>query len=488
VPLTTPEAGVLSPNAAFDRLAYTNNSSVRKELAFTDDIPGTLYSVNGTIPDGRVATVETEGTFTLRNLDGFIKIGDDQGNSSGSAITIDNDSEDVIVNAYSHRLQGPTHDPALLGILEAGVRVLKLGDHEDVGNSTTIQLYDDTEIIRLRADSAISMKGTSYDYMFPKANPGVNQVLGEGATDDNQLEWVDLPNVGENLSLDDVPVWDGSEFQPSGIQIVPGFNSITFQDVFFINLLGNDLTIGEFEASAIYTGANVTVIGANASATEDTDDTQIFVDPGNAYISIGIRDDAHIRVDNDGAFLSLSAEDVTLPKILEATGDSRKMLVMEDSMIRYKEVILDKKYATFYEKELREYTLGTSPAADTVITIDTIGVAFAADSISISDGLITNERSTTVVWQVDYDFTYTSDEDACRPFFDLTTDGSEVPTPIAGSEAYGELASPLGSQMPGRTFLVSVPSGQAIRLCVKGNTLAATEMNISYLTITIDEK
>lgn len=152
------------------------------------------------------------------------------------------------------------------------------------------------------------------------------------------------------------------------------------------------------------------------------------------------------------------------------------------------EVILDKQYATFYEKELREYTLGTSPAADTVITIDTIGVAFAADSISISDGLITNDRSTTVTWLVHYDFTYNSDEDPCYSFFDLTTDGSEVPAAIAGSSAYSNQVSILGTQHPGRSFLVSVPAGQAIRLCLKGNILAATEMNISYLTITIEEK
>ena len=142
--------------------------------------------------------------------------------------------------------------------------------------------------------------------------------------------------------------------------------------------------------------------------------------------------------------------------------------------------------ATYYEEIERQYTL-TTTGADTIITVDTLTLALATDSISMSSGLIENLKADTVRWQVRYDFYYLSDEDACFALLDLTTDGTETPAAIPGSAARGEQVSLNGGQMPGRTCLVDVPPGQKIRLCVKGNVGVATSMDISFLTITINE-
>ena len=142
--------------------------------------------------------------------------------------------------------------------------------------------------------------------------------------------------------------------------------------------------------------------------------------------------------------------------------------------------------ATYYEETERQYTLSIT-GADTLITIDTLSAAIATDSISISNGLIENLRSDTVRWQVRYDFFFDSDEDPCYALMDLTTDGTEEGVAIPGSAARAEQVSASGGQMPGRTFHVDVPPGEKIRLCVKGSVGVSTSMNISYLTISIQE-
>jgi len=312
----------------------------------------------------------------------------------------------------------------------------------------------------------------------------------------------DIADVGTNLSAYDVPVWAGAEFQPSGIT----------SDGSLTEIIGQSVSIGAFNTVSLSADEELSLGSTNSTITIDANQDMFFQSSsssvkitGKTFVVITSDTSGYVRMGPqgggtgptsshnvtvfEGGLIRVNSPDISFPSTEESTELGQvKVLVLEDSMLFYKDMILDKQSATFYEEVERQYTLGTSPAADTVITIDTIGVAFAADSISIDAGLITNDRSTTVTWMVHYDFTYNSDEDPCYSFFDLTTDGSDVPVAIAGSKAYSEQVSILNSQHPGRSFLVNVPSGQAIRLCVKGNVLAATEMNISHLTITIQEQ
>jgi hypothetical protein len=157
----------------------------------------------------------------------------------------------------------------------------------------------------------------------------------------------------------------------------------------------------------------------------------------------------------------------------------------EEALVLAPNPVQVRQNASYYEETVRQYTLGSG--ADSIITVDTLTLAIKTDSISASAGLIENLKSDTVRWQVRYDFYYLSDEDACFALLDLTTDGTDTPAAIPGSAARGEQVSLNGGQMPGRTCLVDVPPGQKIRLCVKGNVGVATSMDISYLTITINE-
>jgi len=130
----------------------------------------------------------------------------------------------------------------------------------------------------------------------------------------------------------------------------------------------------------------------------------------------------------------------------------------------------------------------TTTGTDTLITIDTLSTALATDSISIADGLISNNKADTVRWQVRYDFFYdATNADLGIAFGDLTADGTEVPTAIPGSKARAEQRSTLGIAMPGRTFHVDVPPGEKIRLCFKGDVGTTTAVDIRDLTISINE-
>lgn len=141
--------------------------------------------------------------------------------------------------------------------------------------------------------------------------------------------------------------------------------------------------------------------------------------------------------------------------------------------------------ATCYQSTLRQYVFPTPATVDTII-IDTLTNALITDSIAQDIGYIRNISSYTMRWQISYNFFRDSDEDPLTSFIDLTVDGTDTPEAIPGSRAYSEQAVANGTQHAGQTFMVDVPPGQAIRLCVYG-AAAALGVDISDLTISVEE-
>lgn len=277
-------------------------------------------------------------------------------------------------------------------------------------------------------------------------------------------------DANTNIIFDGVFIGETGELVDSIATGVP----FTFEGIYKVNVAKPVFAWTSLTANTYSKFKNATLINAGGDKV---------VVPAGAYLN--------------GFEKVISANESILFKEMTVTesydfelGDSTRITYLSDGILKssYTGAIYSEipGVATFYEESIRQYELMTA-GADTIITVDTLSVSLSSDSISVSNGLIENLKADTVRWLVSYDFVYDSDEDACTAIMDLTTDGTETPAAIPGSASLGDAISPNVTQMPGRTFLVDVPTGEKIRLCVKGNVGVAIRMNISYLTITVQE-
>ncbi len=349
--------------------------------------------------------------------------------------------------SVSNKGQGVTAIGSQSGYLAVGEKTTAVGYKALYGNSTDSLVAIGYEAGSFQADP--SKRDTFY--MVDKSG---NQVKIWGST----AKW---GGIGDIVVLE--AVQGLSNFAPNRIAQwqINTDSTLTCQEATSGTLDSNIVTL-----SLGLNFSNTTAIGFQARADKSN---QIAV--GNENVTEIKLGPGRLRSDNFDI-----AQDGWIYEYSEA----------EEALILTENQVLTRQNAIYYEDEEREYTLATT-GADTIITVDTMSLAIGTDSISLDAGLIENLKSDTVRWQVSYDFFYDSDEDACYSLIDLTTDGTEVPDAIPGSAARAEQVSPFGAQMPGRTFHVDVPPGQKIRLCVKGNVGSAIQMNISYLTVSINE-
>ena len=206
--------------------------------------------------------------------------------------------------------------------IRATERVTIIGDYLKDSDETYIEL-DVNGDMTLSTFNNIFFRGDGWSYQWPSNDPGANQVLGEGAVDDDILEWVDLPAAGGN------GVYGGSGSIPaSTIASAPGDG-----ETFYLRSTSGIIDIGNASGELIRIDNDTDDLTINSDNLEintvsavigDIDgagnSTKITVDDGSSNVKIGSTSNTWIQTAQGAT--SITASGAATGKIIASGASS----------------------------------------------------------------------------------------------------------------------------------------------------------------------